>query len=122
MSSEKVDELLSKLHSILTKMRYVKAGDIVLASDHNLCVDALKVMNDIVNALNKRALEIEEVLRKYVCGVLLEEEVQLLHELFGTWFLEEDVSKLPSECVDATNVQSEDVSKLSSECSISTET
>jgi len=46
-----IDNLLSQLHNILSQMRYVKSGDIILSQDHNLKVDALWKVYDILQQL-----------------------------------------------------------------------
>ena len=44
-----VEVKLNQLKNILSKMRYVKYGDYVYAEDHNLIVDAIKIIADIVD-------------------------------------------------------------------------
>ena len=51
-----LDELISKLKDIISKMRRVKSGDYVEARDHNLFVDAWEVQLEINKLLAKLVL------------------------------------------------------------------
>jgi len=47
------DPLIDELDAILTKIRYVRTGDIVEPEDHNLKVDALRKIRDILDRMEK---------------------------------------------------------------------
>jgi hypothetical protein len=47
------DPLIDELDAILTKIRYVMTGDIVEPEDHNLKVDALRKIRDILDRMEK---------------------------------------------------------------------
>ena len=46
--------MLSELDNIISKIRVVKAGDIILADDHNLQTDAIKKIRDILKQLRQQ--------------------------------------------------------------------
>ena len=72
MRSMSVEDKLNKLKSILSRIRYVRYGDYVYAEDHNLKVEALKLIHSILEDLKVLAvpfpvfvLYFPEVIRLY---------------------------------------------------------
>jgi hypothetical protein len=45
------DPLVDELDAILSKIRYVKSGDVIEPDDHNLKVDAIKKVRDILSKM-----------------------------------------------------------------------
>ena len=56
MRSMSVEDKLNKLKSILSRIRYVRYGDYVYAEDHNLKVEALKLIHSILEDLKVLAV------------------------------------------------------------------
>jgi len=49
--SDELDQILNEIETILGKMRKLKFGDIILASDHNVLVDFANKVNEFLNKL-----------------------------------------------------------------------
>jgi hypothetical protein len=62
MPAERVDPLVDQLDSIISMIRYVKSGDIILPEDHNYVVDALKKARDIVSEMESWCTGLKEQL------------------------------------------------------------
>ncbi|MCR6692973.1 MAG: hypothetical protein MRT15_11320 [archaeon YNP-LCB-003-016] len=62
--SEVIDPLVDELDAAISKIRYVKSGDVIEPEDHNYIVDALKKARDILVEIESyyKSL-IEEILR-----------------------------------------------------------
>jgi hypothetical protein len=51
MPAGDIDPLIDELDAILSRIRYVRAGDVIEPDDHNLKVDAIKVIRDILSKM-----------------------------------------------------------------------
>lgn len=51
-----IEDLINEFDAVLSQIRHVASGDVILPEDHNYVVDALKKLRDILDEIIKRLM------------------------------------------------------------------
>ena len=108
-----LQDKLQKLKSLVGSLWYVKKGDIVESRLHNLFVDCLYLIEDIINEMSDKISELEEKIRTLIT---IREEVIVKSIIVSTIT---DYPEIKEEVTYQTETVSEDVT-IETEVTVST--